>query len=121
MNLELNKRVAELLGWNDVFKREVAGVPGVIVLSGTSPSGLKFATVPNYSGDLNAMHEAVVSLADEKQAKFRRHLADVIQPGSGFSKMGHATVMSKETYSKWFNATASQRCEAYIRTMEETP
>lgn len=74
-------------------------------------------TVPDYLNSLDAMQKAVISLPDDKQGDFRRHLEDVIRG----RKLGHQKVgislMGKEEYTRWFNATASQRAEAFLRTL----
>jgi hypothetical protein len=66
---------------------------------------------PNYLNDLNAMHEAV-SIFDYDQAdQFEDHLCDICKRSND----------EKENPAPWrfavVNATASQRAEAFLRTI----
>ena len=67
--------------------------------------------VPQYLNDLNAMHEAV-SIFDYDQAdQFEDHLCDICKRSND----------EKENPAPWrfavVNATASQRAEAFLRTI----
>jgi hypothetical protein len=69
------------------------------------------AGIPNYPFDLNAMHEAV-SIFDYDQAdQFEDHLCDICKRSND----------EKENPAPWrfavVNATASQRAEAFLRTI----
>ena len=67
--------------------------------------------LPNYLNDLNAMHDAV-SIFDYDQAdQFEDHLCDICKRSND----------EKENPAPWrfavVNATASQRAEAFLRTI----
>ena len=67
--------------------------------------------LPNYLNDLNAMHEAV-SIFDYDQAdQFEDHLCDICKRSND----------EKENPAPWrfavVNATATQRAEAFLRTI----
>lgn len=63
--------------------------------------------------DLNAMHEAVSTLSYEIRMDFQDHLADVVDAGDAATYWWEV-----EHYrDKVLNATARQRAEAFIKTL----
>lgn len=58
---------------------------------------------PDYCNDLNAMHEAELSLDPHVHAQFREHVCRVCSDEHGFN------------YAKAYSATARQRAEAFLR------
>lgn len=60
--------------------------------------------LPDYLDDLNAMHEAEATLTDEQHTKFRVMLAEVVRDVRYFCR-------------KYTSATARQRAEAFLRTL----
>jgi hypothetical protein len=63
--------------------------------------------------DLNAMHEAWTTLTDEQKSAYERTLAEIVKPTSklkGNAGFWHVT-------SQCGNATAAQRAEAFLRTL----
>jgi hypothetical protein len=93
---EINIAIAEHLGWKK--KRELE--PGWRIW--TAPNGNLSGpdNIPNYSGDLNAMHEAEKALTDEEQDRMNDTLWDLMQ---GRKYLWHAA--------------AIQRAEAFLRTV----
>ena len=67
-----------------------------------------YARVPNYCNDLNACHEVEVSLDDAKHDSFQQHLLEIISPKTHWSDMAMTRIVS---------ATARQRAEAFLRTL----
>ncbi len=65
--------------------------------------------VRDYTTDLNACHEMFNSLDALAQANFCNELAKMIS-GLGIDQC-------HEFHPKYVNATASQRCEAFLRTV----
>ena len=70
------------------------------------PNGAKAITTPNYLNDLNAMHEAVKSLPQNLKPRYFACLCAIV---SG--------AISLNGYSEATEATAAQRAEAFIRTL----
>jgi len=64
------------------------------------PQGKGLTTVPDYLNDLNAMHEAIMSQSGEFRVRYRNILADLCGA------------------QHFHNATAEQRSEAFLRTLE---
>ena len=95
---QINAAIARECGWKDVWRCQ--GVSESASFVGTSPDN-QFLPVPNYCGDLNAMHEAEKVLQNQ------------------------FTPMIEEAY--WRNlqwvkphpiyATARQRAEAFLKTI----
>ena len=96
---EIRIKVTELLGW---YIADAKNGLGVAHGQAIWPHTVK--PLPNYPQDLNACHEMVETLRKEDDSKwydFRKHLMD--ECGSVMNAI---------------QATARQRCEAFIKTME---
>jgi len=102
---EINKTIAEHCGWtfsppftdrvySDKEKSEA-------VFCWVKPGGDPWQTqrIPNYHGDLNAIHEAEKTLPDDDDREYR----EILQDACGI-------------YS-FHRATATQRAEAFLRTI----
>jgi len=100
MNLtETNKRIAIACGWT-VIKESCSDRIGRF-LAGYSPTDKEnWVQIPNYHGDLNAMHEAEGTLKGESWCAYVRLLGEYTQEFKGLC------------YS-----TAAQRAEAFLRTI----
>lgn len=100
---QINIAIAESLGWKLLANNRW-----------TKPCGI-YADLPNYTSDLNVMHEAEKVLAPEQWLVYHGHLADA----TGFSY--DDTMSTKEAETEWMHrvchAPARQRCEAYLRTI----
>lgn len=109
---EINKAIAEHLGWSDVhFYEDDAGPP---IHCGYPPGIRHYATIPNYSGDLNAMHEAEKTLDEDQQVDYSLwKLSSVTNCYSKASQRRHGCTLN------WIiaTATAPQRAEAFLRTI----
>jgi hypothetical protein len=109
---QINKTIAEACRWTSV--REVFED----VLGRPPNSSDLYCRVPNYAGCLNAMHEAVMTLTMKKRSKFRNQLQYLIAPSTKPNlKVSGIKVMGSDHYDEWFNATARQRAEAFLRTI----
>ncbi len=69
---------------------------------------IKQAPLPDYTGDLNAIHKAEKVLTDDQRVVFRINLSN----NSGKRNTEFATVEAAMCH-----ATASQRAEAFLRTV----
>lgn len=88
---QINKAIAEACGWTDC--NEYIGKPPIKKMDQYNRS------LPNYSGCLNAMHEAESMLTYDQFDKYHFQL---------FKKM-----------LRPYHATAAQRAEAFLRTLEK--
>jgi hypothetical protein len=97
--------IAEVCGWKR-FQRERRGLSpnarlwGDIAVGGQTDR----AVVPNYLSDLNAMHEAEKVLMTKQRVRYTDTLLGIIS---------HA----EETWWSCAHATAAQRAEAFLRTL----
>lgn len=73
--------------------------------------------IPDYLNDLNAMHEAVMSMDDDNRKAFRRELQYLIAPQTRPGPVSGIKLMSMDSYDQWFHATAAQRAEAFLKTL----
>jgi hypothetical protein len=67
--------------------------------------------LPYYTRDLNAMHEAVRKLTDSQRTKFRQNLTKV------WTTRYNATHGLFPPHDDSVNASAKQRAEAFLRTL----
>ena len=99
---QINQRIAEACGWTEVKKFDwLFGIP-------PHNAGV-FCRVHNYAGCLNTMHEAVMTLSVKQRSEFRNQLQYLIASPTNVSGISH--------YDEWWNATARQRAEAFLRTI----
>lgn len=72
--------------------------------------------LPDYLNDLNAMHEAWLSLSGNQRTRFQVELRRVV-----LNKFYHHYLgsLSWEEEAKVANTTASQRAEAFLRTINK--
>jgi hypothetical protein len=93
--------IATACGWTEIDGLSAKGLMG-------KPPGkiCSFEYLPNYIGDLNAMHEAEKSLVrnDSEYSVIRWGLY-----------VRYISIMTDEDYP--IDATASQRAEAFLRTL----
>jgi hypothetical protein len=114
---EINRAVAESVGWRLIS----VGCDGLTDVAWLPPGALESITAfdacgshpPDYSNDLNAMHEVVSKLLDgEPRDCFLRELQIVTQTWEK---------VDNDEDDDWLwhsvNATARQRAEAYLRTI----
>jgi hypothetical protein len=117
INEEINRAVAESVGWRFVS----VGCDGLTDVAWLPPGALESVTAfdacgshpPDYCNDLNAMHEVVCKLPDgEPRDCYLRELQIVTQTWEK---------VDNDDDDDWLwhsaNATARQRAEAYLRTI----
>jgi hypothetical protein len=98
---QINQRIAEACGWTDIHD---SGPWHYHTLWGYPPikpgqGGNAYKYLPNYCGDLNAMHEAESTLNEDQLWQMAREI-------------------EKNWEDQWyFRATAHQRAEAFLRTL----
>ena len=100
---EINRAIAEQLGWRDLKKGPY---------DGTYFGRYKDHTlnpIPNYCGDLNAMHEAEKVLLADADTGYEYDMEL-----NGVCECWEDGVMN---YMKLWHSTAYQRAEAFLRTV----
>jgi hypothetical protein len=104
MNSESQRiAIAEACGWEKPFHRNSNNIP----IGGTF-KGTFICDLPDYLNDLNAMHEAEKALPVDQRKKYRDHLGSIVFDGK----------MSVDSHSwNWMSATAAQRAEAFLKTL----
>lgn len=73
-----------------------------------------FRSLPNYTEDLNAMHEAEKVLTEEKRELFARYLYKM--PAFDVLKDTYEDIQFDAVF-KLVHATAAQRAEAFLKTV----
>lgn len=113
---QMRIKIAEARGWR--FSK----IPNEFAYVACSPDGearhANFGDVsflPDYLNDLNAMHEAVSGLCYELRMEFQERLANVVGAGDAATYWWE----SDHYRDKVLNATARQRAEAFLKTLEE--
>lgn len=103
---QINIAIAEVCGF--LCPRYSNGV--LVAYAHAFPDGGFFGTtgVPDYTNDLNAMHEAVKTLSQNRRHRYFSCLC-VIVSGS----------ISLNGYSGATEATARQRAEAFLKTLDK--
>lgn len=115
---EINIAIAQACGWTNVAHNTVfSGRKIGRGIFGNSPFGGEYRLIPDYCGDLNAMHEAEELF--ELSAKFGAH--------DYAANLYHICVPRDMQHDDHFicwvvafyllNATARQRAEAFLRTI----
>lgn len=119
---ELNLGVARKLGWKDEKRKRYAGednVKGIGLNQHLHPGDIKrqfipfnsLSLLPNYSGDLNEIHKAWLTLGEQLQWEYCNELSKVIErhfPGEDCYRQRTLEA----------NATARQRAEAFVNLRE---
>lgn len=102
-----NIAIAEWVGWKEVMYRHQSfascATTGIDPLEPSNSVGMKvYKQIPNYHGDLNAIHECENKLRGSAiWSEYKRRLSIICSTGFEFP----------------VDATASQRCEALLRTL----
>lgn len=106
--------IAQACGWEPCEPKKMPGTKAAWLgithafrKNGAYYRGLN--SIPNYLNDLNAMHEAELSLDWPQKEKFRSILANKFHT---LDDEGWALA-----HSKAIHATAAQRAEAFLRTL----
>jgi len=96
---EINKRIAIACGW------EIHPKDRFVVIPPNSPNSVQpLNTIPNYHGDLNAMHEAEKVLNPEQYSPY-------------LTELMRQNTADDSTELGSYHATAAQRAEAFLRTI----
>jgi hypothetical protein len=108
MNKEKQRvAIAEACGWHDIKYRDCShGDYAEYDWTGFTQLDKGWDRLPDYINDLNGMHEAEKMLFPKFAHKYKLALADL----KGFSGNNH---------DKIWHATASQRAEAFLKTIEK--
>ena len=105
--------IAKACGWQHcTVNHHSTGMFLKGTLIGTSPDSERTQTVPDYLNDLNAMHEAWMTLDRKQRVAFSRELRQVVVLHGGV-----ASCFNEDIVALCENATAAQRAEAFLRTM----
>lgn len=110
--------IAEACGWKReyTFISQDIGSLGEEIQAWIAPDGTtSVVALPDYLNDLNAMHEAEKVLDAMQRAKFAEELAYVVL--AVFNNPETEFVFSRCSLFVFAHATASQRAEAFLRTI----
>jgi hypothetical protein len=94
--------IAEACGWTKISDWKAAGI------NGQHPTEPWTEVIPDYLHDLNAMHKAVKTLPQNIKPRYFACLCFVVRGA-----------ISLNGYSKATEATAAQRAEAFLRTIDK--
>jgi hypothetical protein len=104
-------KIAEACGWKHVTWNGGDSIP-----FGDNPKGNKssraYDHLPDYLNDLNAIKEAEDRLDEVTHGLYRGTLRAMIT-----GRQEAIPVMNGKEYRAWFSATAAQRAEAFLRTL----
>ena len=87
----------------------IAEACGTMRWSYALPKKCVGASVPKYTEDLNAMHDAEKVLTDEQDLEYSEALEQVVE--------GRFMANNAEDMRRLRSATAAQRAEAFLRTI----
>lgn len=99
--------IARACGWKN--QGEAKGVPALMHRWVRPGDSYVFAPLPDYCGDLNAMHEAEKVLTPDQVWVYTAAIRDVLGVGAG-------KVVGRISEWEW-HATAAQRAEAFLKTL----
>ena len=120
---EMQIAIAEKCGWTEIRVIWVGSGGGdTKTLCGLHPVTHKMMTVPDYLTDLNAMHEAEKVLTHVQQCVFIDTLDAVIRLPENIAFGDKPTKKFRLNHFGRFavaNATAAQRAEAFLRTINK--
>jgi hypothetical protein len=99
--------IAQACGWTNFSSGTHKGA----TLYGQHPNARSSSwELPNYLGDLNAMHEAEKVLTQEQMIDYSRHVGKAVTSHLPASRAAWMDF-------KLIHATAAQRAEAFLRTL----
>jgi hypothetical protein len=113
---EINIAIAESVGWS----RAIIGTQSKsdpIPRGWRTPKGSERTKLPDYHHDLNAIHEVVCGLTDEQFLRYVPHLKRVTDAMIDCYADSIYIERHLTDYRVMHQATAAQRCEAYLRTI----
>jgi hypothetical protein len=100
--------IAEACGYRNIALREDPDEGFDPLLTGFKNDNQFDEQIPDYLNDLNAMHEAVKTLPQNIKPRYFACLCFVVRGA-----------ISLNGYSKATEATAAQRAEAFLRTIDK--
>lgn len=114
---QMRIEIAEACGWTNISDEIPSPGIGFVHanLRGVNPGGYR-VNVPNYLTDLNAMHEAEGMLTEERLAAYGNLLDEITRPTKTMA-MCYVNGPEAGMYPELFRATARQRAEAFIATL----
>jgi len=101
--------IAKACGWKDVKKAD-NGAP-----IGLGPLNHWYANIPDYLNDLNAMHEAALTLTLCDRSKYTMELRRIVLLEARDEMRDLDSGLICDLY--FYEATAAQRAEAFLRTL----
>ncbi len=107
---QINIAIAESLGEIDPRYTTTGGFIASYVINGVT---VGFHGLPNYTADLNACHEfesEIIYSNDRLPKKYTQQIKSAICREAGVKK-------AQMDFDLCITATARQRCEAYLRTL----
>ena len=99
--------IAEHMGWFNIKPNPLGGVCGTY-----SEDDDAYFGIPDYPTDLNSCHEFEKTLTDSQRPQYESKLTSIIRTLRGIPPHESHYSESFTTY-----ATASQRCEAFLKTV----
>ena len=121
MNLKKQRiAIAEACGWTDCHdftnENDRHGRAGLVY--GTHPLERVSREVPDYFSNLNAMHEAEMRLCNSHDAsRYAEELVYIVLGAHNDPKKEF--VFNRWSLTRLARATAAQRAEAFLRTIEK--
>lgn len=105
---QINIAIAESLGWHHFIINDEYGNDRALRPGQEFSMGCIFTDIPNYTADLNAMHEVEKTLSLDERDKYYSHLWNICDKMHRMASVGGWLVPT---------ATALQRAEVYLRTI----
>jgi len=118
---EMRITIAEACGWRTISVDASTDKLGLI---GIDPAIRDWGIIPDYRNDLNAMHAAESTLTDEQRIKFGYLLCEIAlstpddPPNFDLSELSPKCWIGIVELSIVISATARQRAEAFIKTIQ---
>jgi hypothetical protein len=103
--------IAEACGWNCLGMVTLVGVGTPYLWQHLDGRTIMHDHLPDYPNDLNAMHESVEGLSERQKQQYEVYLEEIVCGNVCQAQwpMGRLAKVS--------NATAAQRAEAFLRTL----
>lgn len=117
-NYELDTEIAVRLGYSHEDKSVMYDGERMFFRIWRTPTGggMEFRSPPSYSNDLNAIHDVLMSRDAKFRSNFRKNLQYLIAPETKPNGAG-IRLMNESSYDAWFHATARQRAESLLETL----
>lgn len=120
---QINRAIAEHCGWHHFISNDEYGNARALRPYEEAKTGCVFTDIPNYNGDLNAMHEAEKTLEPKQKWEFSLRLVTAQENSMLTKPEDWATLLDHKFKAPGFFpavfATAVQRAEAFLRTVNK--